>query len=77
VIGREVSDWGDHHREEISWIGKPWRRVTLLTHRYFWREEQFDVERDLSFHLGLRRFGLFFTFTIAHQSGYDYSDEPQ
>lgn len=26
--------------EETAWIGKPWRRIELLTHRFFWKGDE-------------------------------------
>jgi hypothetical protein len=78
LVGRSFSpaeDWSPSS-EETRWIGKPWRRVELLVTRSFWKGEQVDVSRDLSFHVGFRRLGLGFTFSITKQSHLDYSEEP-
>jgi hypothetical protein len=76
-VGREDSNvFGSDHLEQQRWIGKPWRRINLLTNRTYWKGEQVDVTRDLSFHIGFRRLGLFLTFSVARQVGFDYSDEP-
>lgn len=78
LVGRQDSPRiGQGHVEEIRWIGKPWRRVELLTNRFFWKGEQVDVTRDLTFHAGLRRLGLAFTFTVIRTASFDYTDEPQ
>jgi hypothetical protein len=76
LVGRE--DWmgfGPDDREERRWIGKPWRRVELLTNRTFWKGEEIDTARDLTFHVGSRQLGLAFTFTVTKHSVLDYSDE--
>ena len=63
--------------EDLHWIGKPWRRVELLTHRHYWKGEQVDADRTLSFHIGFRKLGLGFTFTVIKASVLEYSEEPQ
>jgi len=79
IVGRELSPETNFSptREEQTWIGKPWRRITLLTQRTFYKGDEVDVVRDLTFHLGLRRIGLAFTLTITRQTVLDYSEEPQ
>lgn len=77
LLGREDSpetDWNPM-REESRWVGKPWRRIELLTRRHFWKGEQCAVERDLTLHLGSRKFGLFVTLILSRQPGYDYSED--
>jgi hypothetical protein len=76
LIGREDSpatQWNDL-AEEIRWIGKPWRRIELLTQRHYWKGEQTEVNRTLSFHLGRRGGGFNATLTLSHDH-YDYSEE--
>jgi len=76
IIGREVSpetEW-DGLREEQAWIGKPWRRVELLTHRHFWQGEQIEVDRTLTLHLGRKRGGFSVTLILSRDH-YDYSEE--
>ena len=76
IVGRQ--DWspfGSDGREERRWIGKPWRRIELLTTRTYWKGDEIDTARDLSIHFGLRRLGLAFTFSVCRQSVLDYSDE--
>lgn len=78
LIGHEVSpatDWSPVH-EETRWIGKPWRRIELLTRRHFYKGEQVDVGRDLTVHVGSRRLGFGVTLIVMRQRGFDYSDEP-
>jgi hypothetical protein len=76
IVGRADSSlFGSDSREERRWIGKPWRRVELLTTRTYWKGEEVDTARDLTFHFGLRWLGLAFTFIIVRQSCIDYSDE--
>lgn len=78
IIGRE--DWsafGPDGREERRWIGKPWRRIELLRHRSFYKGEEVECARDLSFHFGFRRLGLGFTFTVIKANYLDYSEEEQ
>jgi hypothetical protein len=78
IVGREDSAiFGSDSREEIRWIGKPWRRVELLTHRTFWKGEEIDTTRDLSFHLGLRRLGFGVTLSFAKATVLDYGEERQ
>lgn len=66
----------DDHQEIAHWIGKPWRRVELLIHRFFYKGEMVDRTWDLTFHLGLRRLGVGFTFSVIRSRSLDYSDEP-
>src|SRR5437763_1573026 len=75
-IGREDSPEtaSNEMREETRWIGKPWRRIELLRHRYFYKGENFTTERTLSIHLGSRRLGLFLTLILVRAPGYDYSE---
>jgi hypothetical protein len=61
-------------REEICWVGKPWRRVELLTQRYFWNGVETEVNRTLTVHLGWPRFGLSVSLTLSRDH-YDYSEE--
>ena len=78
IIGREDSSvFGADHREEVRLIGKPWRRVELLRNRYFYKGEQVEVTRDLTAHVGFRRLGIGFTFSIVQASYLDYGDERQ
>jgi hypothetical protein len=62
-------------RQTLRWIGKPWRRIELLTHRHFYKGEQVGRGRDLSLHLGLHRFGLCVTLIFGKHDVLDYSDE--
>ena len=62
--------------EEIRWIGKPWRRIELLTNRYFYKGEQIEAIRDLTFHIGSRRLGVFATVILSRNRGFAYEDEP-
>ena len=75
-VGREDSSvFGANQREEIRWIGKPWRRVELLTNRVFDKGEQIDVTRDLTFHIGFRRLGIGLTFSIVRASYLSYDED--
>lgn len=77
-IGREDSpetEW-NQMREEARWVGKPWRRIELLTRRFFYKGEQHEVERDVTIHFGLRRFGIGFTFIVTRGVP-EYGDERQ
>lgn len=77
IVGREDSSvFGPDGREERRWVGKPWRRIELLTNRYFWKGTEHDRSRDLTFHFGFRRLGLGFTFIVSTASRLDYSEEP-
>lgn len=62
-------------RETRRWIGKPWRRIELLTHRHFYKGEQVGQNRDLTLHLGSRRLGLSVTLIFGKHDVLDYSDE--
>jgi len=62
-------------RETTRWIGKPWRRIELLTNRHFYKGEQVGQDRDLTLHLGLRRLGLSVTLIFGKHDVLDYSDE--
>lgn len=76
IIGREDSpetDWNPM-REETRWIGKPWRRIELLTQRHFWRGEQTEVNRRLTLHLGRKRGGFSVTLVLSRDH-YDYFEE--
>jgi len=64
-------------RETIRWIGKPWRRVELLTLRHFYKGGQVSQNRDLTLHLGLRRLGLSVTLILGKHDVLDYSEETQ
>lgn len=79
MIGREFSpatNWSPTS-EDSRWIGKPWRRVELLTTRYFYKNSPVDVDRDLTVHVGFRRLGIGFTFIASKASYIDYSEERQ
>lgn len=76
LVGREDSPataW-DNHSEHLRWVGKPWRRIELLTHRHYWNGEQTEVDRTLTMHLGRKRGGLSATLALS-LDGYDYSEE--
>lgn len=76
LVGREDSAvFGSDSREEIRWVGKPWRRIELLTNRTFWKGEEIDTTRDLSFHLGMRRLGFGVTVSFTRQAVMDYGEE--
>lgn len=62
-------------RETLRWVGKPWRRIELLTHRHFYKGEQVGQDRDLTLHLGLCKFGLCVTVTLGKHDVLDYSEE--
>jgi hypothetical protein len=77
VVGHSVSpeqNWNPT-REESRWIGKPWRRIELLTQRQFYRGEEVGRDRDVTVHLGLRRLGLSLTLILGKHDVLDYSDE--
>lgn len=76
MIGRE-DNWSFQrdHLEQIRWIGKPWRRIELLVNRHYWRGDQAEVNRDLTFHLGSRRLGVYVQFAIGRIPGLDYSED--
>lgn len=77
IIGRADSNvFGPDNREEVRWIGKPWRRIELVTHRYIYKGKQHDVTRDLTFHFGLRRLGFGITLSFVKSGYLDYGDEP-
>lgn len=63
-------------REEERWVGKPWRRIALLTLRHFYQGEECDRSRDLTFHVGLRRLGFAVTLSLGKHTVLDYTDEP-
>jgi len=67
-------DWSPR-RETSRWIGKPWRRIELLTVRDFWKGEEVGRSRALTIHFGLRRLGLGFTLILMKADVLDYSDE--
>lgn len=76
LVGREDSSlFGADAREERRWIGKPWRRVELLTNRHFWKGEECSLTRDLTLHLGLRRLGFGLTVSFHRADVLDYSEE--
>lgn len=75
LIGRSVSAYLSDQTEETRWIGKPWRRLESLATRTFHEGECIDVSRHWSAHLGIRRFGVAFTFSVTRQSVLDYSKE--
>lgn len=76
-VGRQDTPaFGSDHIEELRWLGKPWRRIELMTNRFFWKGEQTEVTRDLTLHIGFRRLGLGFTFSVMKASVLDYGDEP-
>ena len=78
MIGREDSSFfGADSREERRWVGKPWRRIELLTNRHFYKGEEVETTRDLSFHIGLRRLGVGITFAVVRANVLDYSEEDQ
>ena len=76
LVGREVSPETEFNslREEQAWIGKPWRRIELLTQRHFWKGEQTEVNRTLTLHLGRKRGGFNVTLILSRDH-YDYSEE--
>lgn len=73
-IGRERMPDGNGMVEEMAWVGKPWRRIELLTHRFFWKGEETERSRTLTFHLGQRHGGFNITLILA-RGHYDYSEE--
>lgn len=79
-FGHEVAKYWqnqrDDHQEETRWIGKPWRRIELLTTRSFYKGECVDTIRHFTVSLGCRRLGLHTQFSFTHQLGLDYSEEP-
>ena len=78
LISREdTAYFGADQPEQIRWIGKPWRRVELLTQRVFYRGEEIDRTRTLSIHFGLRRLGFGITISLVKASVLDYSEERQ
>lgn len=77
MIGYERSPSYDGSIVEICrWIGKPWRRIELLSNEYWHKGEMVERTWDLSFSIGLRRIGVFFHWNISRSRGFDYSDEP-
>lgn len=77
IIGRSVSPettWSPVRESEV-WIGKPWRRISLLVIRHFYKGEEVDRSRDLTLHLGLRRLGFYVTLAVGKHTVLDYSDE--
>lgn len=78
LIGREDSQvFGADSLEERRWIGKPWRRLELMTNRTFWRGEEVDGSRsrDMSVHIGLRRLGIGLTLAVTKAPCLDYDDD--
>jgi hypothetical protein len=77
LIGRYTSPPSSWQplEESASWIGKPWRRIELLTRRYFYLGEEVERERDLTFHFGSWRLGFGITLILS-KGRHDYSDEP-
>lgn len=76
MIGKEVSrDHDGSHVETIRWIGKPWRRIELQVDDFYWKGERSERTWSLSIHVGFRRLGIFFHWSISRSAGYDYSEE--
>ncbi len=68
------TDWSQT-RETNRWIGKPWRRIELLTNRNFYKGREVGRNRDLTVHFGLRRLGIGVTLILMKVDALDYSDE--
>lgn len=77
LIGREVTDYPGDTQEDVTWVGKPWRRIERLVTRYFYKGEQVGENRDLTVHLGSRRFGRSVTLIFGKHDCLDYSEERQ
>jgi hypothetical protein len=77
IIGRSVTPaiHPNDSSEHLAWVGKPWRRVELLTHRDFYGGREVDRDTACTVHVGLRRLGLHATLTVGRQTVLDYSDE--
>lgn len=78
MIGKEVSpDFDGSHVQTERWIGKPWRRITLIVDDFYWKGERSERTWDVSFHLGFHVLGIFLNWSIAHShsAGYDYYSE--
>lgn len=76
LIGREDSNvFGQDTHKASRWIGKPWRRAELLTHRHTWLGKTTVTDRDLTLHLGSRRLGVAVTLSLTWSPGTDYSEE--
>jgi hypothetical protein len=63
-------------QEDIRWIGKPWRRLELLNHRYYYRGECIETTWTASASLGLRRLGWHLHFALTRDRDQNYSEEP-
>lgn len=71
MIGRQDTRYfGQRERERSWWIGKPWRRIELTV----FGEGEYR-EWQLSFSLGVRRFGWKVNGSLV-RSWNDYFDEP-
>lgn len=78
MIGREVSrDRDGSHVESQYWIGKPWRRVTLLVNDFYWKGERSERSWDLTVHIGFRRLGFGASWIIFRSLPMDYTEEHQ
>lgn len=72
-VSRERVIFNNQSIQDSRWIGKPWRRISLLVNYYIWKgEASLD---SWSFSLHFRIFGLMFLWDITRAPGYDYEEE--
>ncbi len=77
-VGRDdwpPTEW-DSSGELTRWVGKPWRRIEVVTRTYTWKGETEVTDRTVQLHLGSRRLGLAMTLILS-RTQYDYSEEQQ
>jgi hypothetical protein len=74
LVGREDGGSATAWSWESRWVGKPWRRVELATHRFTWKGVTEVTDQTLTLHLGWPRFGVSVTLVMA-RGAYDYSED--